>query len=102
MNVKVGGKSFEVEFVDNWEKDGENSDGAMGQVFQRELKIKINSNWDKWNKETLLHEIVHVISDDRGLKLAEKQVEQFTNGLYQVMKDNPQVMLYIMGMGMIK
>lgn len=102
MNIKIGGLVYEIEFVDNWREGGTNNDDAIGHVFYRDLKIKVDNNYAGWKRETLLHEIIHAISDDRGLNFTEEQVGQFGKGLYQVMKDNPQVMLYIMEMGMIK
>jgi hypothetical protein len=101
MQVKVGGLVYHVEFVDNWRECGTNDDDAIGHVFSRDLTIKVDNNYTGWKRETLLHEIIHTISDDRGINFTEEQVEQFSKGLYQVIVDNPQTMLYIMGLGMI-
>jgi len=38
--------------------------------------------------ETLLHEIVHLVSDKWYIELKEDQVEKLATGLYQVLKNN--------------
>ena len=42
-------------------------------------------------KCALVHEILHGIDEMYKLGLKESQVEQLTKGLYQVIKDNPDM-----------
>ena len=41
-------------------------------------------------EESLLHEIVHIVSSRLGAGLSEKQVILVAAGLYAVLKDNPK------------
>ena len=36
----------------------------------------------------MLHELIHVVSSNRGMRLKEAQVESLANGLFQIIRDN--------------
>tara|TARA_Y100000401_G_C8199969_1_gene163039 strand:- start:121 stop:480 length:360 start_codon:yes stop_codon:yes gene_type:complete len=46
---------------------------------------------------TLLHEILHIVSDLNGIGLSEKQVLGLEAGLFGVAKDNPEVAKFLFG-----
>ncbi len=53
---------------------------------------------------TILHEVLHVIYDEYALSESDKEeriVSAFTNGMCQVMRDNPDVMAQLL-MGLRK
>jgi hypothetical protein len=67
---------------------------VMGLAFLLQDKIKLATTCattplspDNMGM-TLLHEIVHHISDKFDIKLTEKQVTVLSSGLYGVLKDN--------------
>ena len=37
---------------------------------------------------TMLHELIHVVSTNRGIALKERQVESLTNGIFAAIRDN--------------
>ena len=37
---------------------------------------------------TMLHELIHVVSTNRGIGLKEHQVESLTNGIFAAIRDN--------------
>jgi hypothetical protein len=43
-----------------------------------------------WSKveETLLHEVMHAVSDSEDARLSERQVTLMAKGLYSVLKNN--------------
>lgn len=46
-------------------------------------------------QSTLLHELLHAISDSLGLCLTEKQVLGLESGLYDLDRSNPQLFSYL-------
>lgn len=42
------------------------------------------------DEATLLHEVIHTISDHLGLDLEESQVSGIAQGLFALFKDNPE------------
>ena len=46
-------------------------------------------------KSTLLHEVLHAISDTIGAGLSEKQVQGLETGLWDVLKHNPKFVTYL-------
>jgi hypothetical protein len=41
--------------------------------------------------ETLLHEIIHILSDELKIKIVHDDVQRLAAGLYQIMVDNPDI-----------
>lgn len=82
MNLKIGGHSFTVKFVDG-------IGVTVGNVGVGNNIIKITKDLVKDQQEaTLLHEIIHVLSDCYTLDLSEQAVAVLGEGLFQVLKDN--------------
>lgn len=46
-------------------------------------------------RETLLHELLHAISDAFELEMSERQVAAMSRGLYGVLVDNPKLRAYL-------
>jgi len=65
---------------------------VMGQARILDLVIKLDDGMtDPHARETLLHEVIHVIEFDRHLDLAENDIFQLSKGLAQVLLDNPEL-----------
>ena len=46
-------------------------------------------------KETLIHELIHAISDAYDSELDERQVSTLSRGLYAAFVDNPKLLAYL-------
>lgn len=58
----------------------------------REIRITTDESISIQQKEeTLLHEIVHAINDDRDLELEEAHIRGISKGLYQALRDNKNI-----------
>lgn len=83
--VKIGAHWFKVEYK------SDNDDGYehSGTRFAWQGKIRIQKDLiPSKQKSVFLHEIIHEIDWQHGLKLQENQVESLAEGLYQVLTDN--------------
>jgi len=85
--VKVGPIIYRIEEVPNL-----NSDGAMfsGLIHYQDGLIEIEAGLGDHAKEvTLLHEVIHAVLDDRGVKEHDEDlIEILARGLLGVLKDN--------------
>ena len=60
-----------------------------GSTNHPQQKIEVSSKTKiEQQKETLLHEIIHVISEGYQIGLRERQIKTLANGLYDTMKRN--------------
>lgn len=83
--MRILGKKITVKYL------SENSyiDGYKGRVDSNRNEIVIRKDMPVENQEeTLLHEVIHNISDNIGIGLDENQVKQICVSLYSVFKDN--------------
>lgn len=88
-SVKVGYKDYQVVKVDNLD-DGTNL--LFGEVMYHDEVIKLANKYpENQMKCTLIHELVHAVDDMLGIDLKEEQVIKLGAGLYQVIKDNPDM-----------
>lgn len=83
--VKIGGHWFEVvlksDCHDDYEKSGTRNPWANRITVQKDM---VQSK----KESCFLHEIIHEIDWQLGLKLQEDQIEGLGEGLYQVLIDN--------------
>ena len=96
--VKVNGVNVDIHFVENDDEmskliPGEKLGDAMGYaVTYPKLMVIIDKTVLEQSHElprmTLLHELLHIVSDLNGLSLTEKQVLGLETGLYGMLKDN--------------
>lgn len=88
--VKIGYKDYAVKTI------GQLDDGVRelyGSVdYDNELIRLCNRYSVNQQKCALIHEIIHAIDDMYHIGLSEKQVVKFAKGLYQVIKDNPEML----------
>ena len=65
----------------------------FGLANHSEKTISLNtSNDHTQDEETMIHEVIHVLSERTGAGLNERQVTAISNGIYCVLKDNPRLL----------
>lgn len=83
--VKIGGIVYPIEIKNDFTGDT----GDWGQINYKKSKITIDSNLDKQREnQTLVHEIVHGLFMESGIKDNEDTVNRLGIVLYQVLTDN--------------
>ena len=86
---KIGSSYYDVKYVD--ELKGENGRDLSGRIWETIRLIKIDGT-ESYQKQlqTLLHEDLHGILWEYGIKDIEEVVEPLSNGFYALMIDNPR------------
>lgn len=90
--VKIGWRNYVI--TQGEHRAGNNGGDLYGEILYEERKIYLYGKADEDEKSvTLLHEIAHGILYNMGSELRgnENFVTAFTENLYQVMKDNPNM-----------
>ena len=97
--VKIGAIDYAVTFVDDLKDERGKLDGCI-KYHQAEINIEADMN-DQAKVQSLLHEIVHALDMQYGLGLREtakdSPVDRLAFGIYQVMRDNPELIAVIYG-----
>ena len=89
--IKILYKEYTVEHEPNLHDQGGDLYGQIDYMIE---KIYLNPNSsEEQQKATLIHEIVHGLSDMYGIGLKEKQVEKLGNAFYMLIRDNPGVFI---------
>lgn len=89
-SIRIAGKRHSV----HWNAD---LDGDCGLIEYMPLKISIGAGMAADEaRESLLHEVIHGIAYQGGLKVKEKTVRQLSIGLYEVLKNNPKLVSYLL------
>ena len=71
-------------------------DGDMGDCNTEAQTITIRTGQPLENEQdSVLHEVLHAISDYMEIKLREHQVTKLATGLLAVLKDNPRFTTYL-------
>ena len=84
--VKIGWKKYKVALANEALNSGE---VLYGQIdYDRQTITLRQSNTDEQNEETLIHEVLHGISDMYGMEMTEDFVARLSNALYTFLKDN--------------
>lgn len=75
------------------------SEGGMGRASLKEQIIRLNDVMPTdVRHSTLLHELVHLISNLTSIELSEVQVDVVAQGIFTLMKDNPEMVADIAGL----
>jgi len=78
--IQILGKTYKIEYVDN-----KTLGGNYGDCNTTKAYIRINKEITKQQQEdTLLHEVLHIISDELNIELGEKQVQILATALYSI------------------
>jgi len=84
-NVKILGCNVKVKYFDNLHR----SDCDMGRCDSKMNIILVNAEMpEDVQRQTLLHEIMHKLSDDLSLNLTEDQVSALSVTVFGVLTDN--------------
>ena len=89
--VRIGGVDYSIEYVERLiSGDGK---ALLGQIEYDTAVIRLEPNaQDAQGKcRTLLHEIMHGIEHHFKLDLSEEEIDNLANGMYMVIKDNPDL-----------
>lgn len=84
--VKIGWKKYSIVSA----SEALNSGGALyGQIdYDRQTITLRETNTGEQDEETLIHEVLHGISDMYGMGMTEDLVARLSNALYTFLKDN--------------
>jgi hypothetical protein len=78
--IQILGKTYKIEYVDN-----KTLGGNYGDCNTTKAYIRINKEITKQQQEdTLLHEVLHIISDELKIELEERQVHPLATALYSI------------------
>jgi hypothetical protein len=95
-SVKIGAHRYRVLY----RKDIANSDNftRAGQCDYMATEISVSTHTPNGKTrspsqvgETIIHEIVHAVGNDRHLDLSEHEVDQLGAGLHAAIVDNPKL-----------
>ena len=90
--VKIGWKEFKVTVTEPSIVLKSDNGDYYGDIYWDKSEIRLSSNNDDDQQQaTLIHEILHGISDMFNLDLSEDTVLRLGNALYTVIKDNPEL-----------
>lgn len=90
--IKIGWKEYTIEHADTREMLIINGGVCYGEIEYDDQVIRLNKNYgDEQKKATLIHEILHGISNMYTLDMTEDLITKLANALYIVMKDNPNL-----------
>jgi hypothetical protein len=92
LSVRILGKHYKIEPMNSHAQDGEF--GACNYAYQL-LEYNQKLCIDEL-KDTILHEMVHVLDHGMQLQLKEEQVHAVATGLYAIIKDNPEFFQWVL------
>lgn len=96
-SIKIGGTVYKIlNEKESFMADGKILDGGINYT-QSLIKVARGDKSKQYADSTLIHEIVHGIIEEYSVKIPEEEkfTEAFSKGLYQVLKDNPELIEYI-------
>ncbi len=89
--IKIGAAKIKVCVVKSVELDGSEvlgiSNAAVGKISISK-SFKDEPCQEDSMADTFLHEIIHIISQNMGIGLTERQIAGVTGGLLMVIRDN--------------
>lgn len=70
--------------------------GDLGSCEIGYTRMNVNPHQSLESKrDTILHEIIHAISDEMGLNMTEKQVKGCATGALATLRDNPGLVRFL-------
>ena len=92
--VKIGAIYYSIEYVTDLRRNDEKLDGRL-QHGQTKITIDADMNHQA-TTQILLHEVVHAIAAQIGVpNMKEDVVDALAFGVYQVIRENPQLVKMI-------
>jgi hypothetical protein len=93
--VKIGNYNYKIEYKEIVLDDDDTR--LAGQIRYSEQLILIAENRESERvKASIIHECLHGIAESRNEEIKEKQIAQMTEGLFQFIKDNKDLIKYLM------
>ena len=90
-SLKIIGKEYTVQQV-----SAEEFPNSYGETYTADSLIKIRTGQHLYDEaDTLLHECIHALDERFQLNLTERQVYCTTVGLLSLLKDNPNMLQYL-------
>ena len=93
--IKVISKRFTVEYQPTGSADLDPEHAGECRTLEQRILIEEGMKPDT-QKDTLLHEVLHAISDEMDLELSEEQVTGAAKGILAVLMDNPTFARYLL------
>jgi len=93
--IKIISKRFTINYVPEGTEDLSEEKMGLCDTLNQTIWIQ-NDLKEDTQRETLLHEILHAISDEMGLNLAEAQVAGIAIGVLAVLMDNPSFAKFLL------
>lgn len=91
--VKIGWKDYKIEHASSESKLTVESGTCYGEIDYNEQIIRLNDKYSEEQKQcTLVHEVLHGISDMYQLNMPEGLVARLADAIYTVVKDNPNML----------
>ena len=85
-SIKIGHINYEIKVVKKLKKDGEK---LHGYIDYNKEELLICNKFKKKYTETMIHEILHGMSNFLGINLKESQVISLANCLVLLFQENP-------------
>lgn len=85
LRLPLGGFEYSVQWVDDLKKEDGTECYGMQDSNDLTIQLDIDMVGDR-AMCTLLHECIHAVSDEAGLRLPEAKVRALESGLYQMLK----------------
>jgi hypothetical protein len=90
--IDILGKIYKIKFL----KDSKFEEQEYGLIDFNSMEILVNIEKGlDHQKDTVIHEILHGIDEELGLHLSEKQVRNLGCGIFQVLKTNKKLRLWL-------
>jgi len=90
--IKVLGKNVEIDFNDSTLEEL----GLLGRASSPNLKIELTSNQAMDQvKDTLLHEVLHLISSFQALELEENTVIRLSTAFMDLLVNNKKLVRFL-------
>jgi hypothetical protein len=97
QNVKIGPFEYAVQLETDLRRGKRKLDG---NISYNQTQISIDADMSpQATTQVLLHEILHGISTQGGMNIYEGHIDMLAFGIYQVMRDNPQLVEMITAKG---
>lgn len=93
--LKIISKRFTVNYVPEGGGDLTGEQMGLCDTLGQLIWIEDGLEYDT-QKETILHETLHAVSDEMGLNLTEEQVSGATKGVLAVLIDNPSFAKFLL------
>ena len=94
--VKIGIFKYDIKYHDKLESDKKDEE-YYGEHDTFKMELRISERFEPIRqKASIIHESLHAIDDHNGLDLSEDQVISLANNLIMYMRDNKDIIRYIL------